>query len=146
MDTKVVLGAGPLGTRLAELLRERGDRVRLYSVLENRAYDMPGTSPDHIDGRSQEALRSALEGAGTVFLCLNAHYVDWEPLFPPVQEAVIEVAAEADAKIISTDPVYVYGKASGPINESLPMTAKDPAIGRLRADLAESLLAAHQAG
>lgn len=144
--TKVILGAGPLGTRLAEILGERGDQVRLYSVLSNPAYDMPGTQPKRIDGRHLDAVRSAIQGADTVYLCLNAHYVDWEPLFPAVQQAVIDAAAEVGARLISSDPVYVYGRVDGPLTEALPYTAQHPEIGKFRAVLADQLLSAHRAG
>lgn len=145
-ENKVVLGAGPVGTRLFEMLTDRGVPARLYSVLGNRTYDMPGTQPQHIDGRHLDAVRSAIQGADTVYLCLNAHYVDWELTFPTVQEAVVDAAAEAGARLISSDPVYIYGKVDGPLTEDLPATAKDPEIGKFRAVLADQLLSAHRAG
>ena len=45
IDQAIVLGAGPLGMSLASQLAERGEEVRLFSVMNNPAYDMPGKRP-----------------------------------------------------------------------------------------------------
>ena len=94
-EKHVVLGAGPLGTVLAKKLEQAGKKVQLLSIMNNPAYDMPGTLPAAIDGADYAQVREACEGAGTVFLCLNAHYVDWYGLYPPRLEVVLEAVDEA---------------------------------------------------
>jgi hypothetical protein len=54
----------------------------LFSVVGDPAYDMPGTAPDAVDGTDATELRRVCAGADVVYLCLNAHYVDWYERFP----------------------------------------------------------------
>ena len=76
---QLVLGAGPLGT--AQILADGGEDVQLFSIMNNPAYDMPGTQPQPLDATDPEQLERACEGVEVVYLCLNAHYVDWYALF-----------------------------------------------------------------
>ena len=102
---KVVLGAGPLGTILTEQLKDKGFDVSLYSVMGNQAYDMPGTQPKAIDGADVDQVRQACTGADVVYVCLNAHYVDWYEKFPPTLSAAIEGASSASARFVYADNV-----------------------------------------
>jgi nucleoside-diphosphate-sugar epimerase len=142
-DRVVVLGAGPLGTILAGQLADQGKQVRLFSVMNNRAYDMLGTRPEAIDGADEAQVREAAEGASTIFLCLNAHYVDWYELYPPRLEAAIAAAASSGAKLVYHDNVYMYGPVDGPLTEDLP-TSDKTRKGKLRGEMAERVLAAHR--
>jgi nucleoside-diphosphate-sugar epimerase len=141
----VVLGAGPLGTSLARMLATGGNEVALFSVMGNTAYDMPGTSPAALDGTDVRQLTRACEGAAFVYLCLNAHYVDWQELFPPRLEAAIETAASVGAKLVYRDDVYMYGPVDEPLTEEMEYAATTRK-GRLRAAMATSLLDAVRAG
>ena len=60
--------------------------MRLVSVMSKLAYDMPGTHPDAIDGADLAQIGDVSEGASVIFLCLNAHNVDWYQKFPPVAD------------------------------------------------------------
>ena len=141
----VILGAGPLGLSLAGQLAAQGQQVRLLSVMNNPAYDMPGTRPEHIDGANPAAVQAACSDAAVVFLCLNAHYVDWTKLYPPRLEAAITAAAATGAKLVYHDNIYLYGPVSGPLTEDLPGSGKTRK-GRLRGEMAGRLLAAVAAG
>lgn len=141
----VVLGAGPLGTSLAGMLTSHGSEVALFSVMGNSAYDMPGTMPPAIDGTDPGHLRQACDGAGAVYLCLNAHYVDWYDLFPCRLETAIAVAAEVGAKLVYHDNVYMYGAVGEPLSEGMAYAAKTRK-GRLRADMATTVLRAARSG
>jgi hypothetical protein len=60
---QVVLRTGPVGTSLAFMLTSAGTDVQLLSVMDNRAYDMPGTNPAHVEAAVSTALVEACEGA-----------------------------------------------------------------------------------
>lgn len=141
----VVLGAGPLGTSLAGLLAAEGEDVQLFSVMNNSAYDMPGTQPHAINGVDLAQVGQACKGAGVIYLCLNSHYVDWYELFPPRLEAAIEAAAASGAKLVYHDNVYMYGPVNGPLTENLPYTT-DTRKGKLRGDMATTFAEAIQSG
>ncbi|MGI9614434.1 MAG: NAD-dependent epimerase/dehydratase family protein [Acidimicrobiales bacterium] len=140
---QVVLGAGPLGTAIASQLALDGLDVGLYGVMGNRAYNMPGTSPQEIDGASVDDLSEVCQGAAVVYLCLNAHYVDWPELFPSRLDAAIEAAARNDSALVYHDSVYVYGVVDGSFTEVLPLAATTRK-GMLRARMAEVFLDALQ--
>lgn len=145
MVQHVVLGAGPLGVSVADRLAAEGTEVRLFSVMGNPAYDMLGTQPPRIDGTDTEQLGRACHGADVVYLCLNAHYVDWYELFPPRLEATLEVAKRLGARLVYHDNVYGYEIGSGVLTEDTPQ-ASSTRKGRLRADMASAVLDAARSG
>ena len=141
----LILGAGPLGVSLARQLEAKGKSVRLLSIMDNPDYDMFGTQPEAIDGANLDEVQAACADASVVYLLLNAHYVDWYTLFPPRLEAALAGAALAGATFVYHDNVYMYGRSSQPYTEEMPYTAKTRK-GKLRAEMAEQVLAAHQSG
>jgi nucleoside-diphosphate-sugar epimerase len=134
-----------MGTSLAGQLEANGKQVRLLSIMNNPAYDMVGSRPKAIDGADVVQVQEACADANVIYLCLNAHYVDWYELYPPRLAAAIEGAASAGAKLIYHDNVYMYGPVEGPLTETLPNTTQTRK-GKLMGDLADSLLAADQSG
>jgi len=144
-ENHVVLGAGPLGVSLVRQLEAGGKQARLLSIMNNPAYDMLGTRPEAIDGADPAQVKQACAEASVIYLCLNAHYVDWYELYPPRLAAAIEGAASAGAKLIYHDNVYMYGLVDGPLTEDLPNTTQTRK-GKLRGDMADNLLSAHQTG
>ena len=141
----VVLGAGPLGVSLARQLSAQGQSVRLLSIMGKPEYDMPGTQPEAIDGASRDAVQAACAEASVVYLLLNAHYVDWYALFPPRLQAALSGVATARVKLIYHDNVYMYGRTNKPYTEEMPYTAQTRK-GKLRGEMAEQVLTAHQSG
>ncbi|MGI9605952.1 MAG: NAD-dependent epimerase/dehydratase family protein [Acidimicrobiales bacterium] len=141
----VVLGAGPLGTSLAARLAAAGIEPRLLSVMGNPAYDMPGTDPEVVDGTDVAALVDMSTDADVIYLCLNAHYVDWYELFPPRLDAAMEAASTVGAKLVYHDNAYMYGSTARPLTEDLPYSSKTRK-GRLRGEMASKFLEAAQAG
>ena len=142
---QVVLGAGPLGDTLAGRLLAEGEDVALFSVMGNPAYDMPGTAPASIDGTVLDEVQGACDGADVVYLCLNAHYVDWYELFPPRLAAAITTASATGARLVYHDSVYLYGKSPGPVTEDMPYAATTRK-GKLQAEMATTMLEAARSG
>jgi len=142
---QVVLGAGPVGVALGDLLRAEGGEAEVVSIIGNPDYDMPGTTPPAVDGTDVAELRRVCEGADVIYLLLNAHYVDWYELFPPRLEAAIEVARSVGAMLVYHDNVYPYGPTTGELTETTPCRATTRK-GQLRARMARSVLDAVKAG
>lgn len=136
---QVVLGAGPLGVSLERILRAAGHDVDLYSIMANPAYDMPATTPRAIDGANADAVTSACADASVVYLCLNAHYVDWYGLFPPRLDAAIDAATATGARLVYHDTIHRFQPGPEPLTETTPALAKTRK-GRLRADMAATFL------
>jgi nucleoside-diphosphate-sugar epimerase len=92
-----------------------------------------------------EGAKAATVGAAVVYHCAQPPYTDWPAAFPPLTEAVAEGAAAAGAKLVLADNLYLYGPHAGPLTEDLPAAATGPK-GRVRAEMAERLLAMHRQG
>ena len=140
---QVVLGASPLGVSLARILNTADHDVELYSIMGNPAYDMPATTPQAIDGTNVDALVSACTDTAVVYLCLNAHYVDWYGLFPPRLQCAIEATAAVGAKLIYHDTIHLYRPGPEPLTETTPALAKTRK-GRLRAEMADTFMTSVQ--
>lgn len=140
----VVLGYGPLGRAVcAELLRHGADvAVVTRSTPEDLPEQLRSTRADLTDA---EASRVALADAVVVYHCLNAPYSRWPEVLPTLAEGVLAGADDAGATLVYGDNLYAYGQVDGLIHEGLPETATFP-NGRVRAQVARRLLAAHTAG
>jgi len=144
--THVVLGTGQVGVPVARTLGERGADVRVV----NRS----GTAPDGVanevevvagDVSDPDTARDVCEGAAVVYCCLNPPYADWSELFPPLIEGALAGAERADARFVLADNCYAYGPVDGPLTEDLPAAATGEK-GRVRAELADTVLEAHESG
>jgi hypothetical protein len=97
------------------------------------------------DAADHMAARRACQGAAVVYHCAATPYATWPQTLPPLMDGIIAGAAAAGARLVYGDNLYCYGPVSGPITEGLPYRATGP-NGRVRAQLAEALLAAHERG
>ncbi|MEU5838091.1 NAD-dependent epimerase/dehydratase family protein [Streptomyces diacarni] len=144
-DLHVVLGAGPAGTTLAAELASRGHRVHLV--------DRSGTGPV-LDGVTRvrgdvgtvEGARAALKGAAVVYHCVNVAYHLQVDMMPGIQDAVLGAVEAERARLVVLDTLYPYGETHGEVmTEDTPWRATTKK-GRMRAELDEKYLAAHQQG
>jgi nucleoside-diphosphate-sugar epimerase len=141
----IVFGTGPVGCAVMRELLVRGQQVRI--VNRSGKLDTPhGVELVQGDVTDAAFTREVCKGAEVVYNCLNAPYTQWPELFPPLQAGVLEGAATASAKLVVMENVYMYGPTHGkPITEDLPYAATTRK-GRVRANMAQELLAAHRSG
>mgnify|MGYP006282722299 CR=1 FL=1 len=141
----VVLGAtGGAGRAVVQALVDRGHRVRAVS----RSGDHTGSDTvDHVaaDCTDLDQTLAACDGAAVVYHCLNVPYSQWADVLPLFAENVLTAAARADAALIVTDNLYMYGPSAEPMTEDTPRRPTGPK-GRLRAELENRFLAAHETG
>lgn len=148
----VVLGAGALGQAVARQLVAGGKRVRLVSRSGRAPFgpSLQDSAPhglEHVpaDVTDPARLREALSGAGVVFHCAQPPYTQWNERFLPMTEAILAASADAGAKLIMGDNLYMYGPVTTPMTEDLPDLATS-SKGRTRARMAQALLEAHRQG
>jgi nucleoside-diphosphate-sugar epimerase len=143
-DAHVVIGgAGGTGAALmAELLR-RGHRVR--SVSRRGTLGPAGTEAAAADVSVPSQALDATRGAAVIYQAAQPAYHRWSADFPPMQAALLAAAEAHGAKLVMADNLYMYGPVEGPMREDTPAHPVGKK-GRLRAQLAEQLLAAHRAG
>jgi len=141
----VVLGAtGGAGGALVRELAGGGHRVR--AVSRTPTADLPeGVEPLAADAADPAETRTACQGATVVYHCVQPPYQRWAAEFPPLTQSIADAAAAAGARLVYADNLYAYGPVHGPITEDLPALATTTK-GRIRAVMAERLLAAHRSG
>lgn len=143
-DLHVIFGAsGGAGSALTRELVQRGKRVR--AVTRSGNVTLPGVESIRGDAANPDEARKACKGAAVVYNCANVPYPDWLERFPAIFDGITEGAASVNAKLIVADNLYMYGQVSAPLTEDLPHRATTRK-GKLRAQMAEALMAAHQSG
>jgi nucleoside-diphosphate-sugar epimerase len=139
----VVFGAtGAIGGAVVGQLARTGRQVRAVS--------RGGQAPDGVQGMAADAsdraqAARAAAGASVIYHCASPPYTHWPELFPTLTGAILGAAESSGAKLVFADNLYAYGPVDGPLREDLPAAARGPK-GRIRAEMAAGLLAAHREG
>ena len=141
---RAVVGSGPVGTAVAQLLVERGEQVRLIT-RSGSGPDLPGLEKVRANASDPAALTGLVEGADTLFSCGGPAYDRWPVDWPPLGASLIETAAATGAVLLTTGNLYSYGLPDGPMKESDP-ERPNSVKGRVRSKLWTDALAAHRAG
>jgi nucleoside-diphosphate-sugar epimerase len=143
-STHVIVGAGPVGRHTAEVLRDRGDRVRL--VTRSGRVRLDGVESLAADASDPDALTRLTEGAAALVNCANpADYTTWEQIWPPLAESLLTAAERTGATLVTASCLYPYGPTDAPMVEGQPDAATDHK-GRLRAGMWAEAKARHEAG
>jgi nucleoside-diphosphate-sugar epimerase len=141
----VIFGAGAIASATLDALRRRGESVRLV----NRSGSAPVPADVEViggDAADPEFTIAVTRGARVVYQTLNPPYDRWLDEFPSLQAGVLAAAEANRARLISMENVYMYGRPAGhPLTETRNYEAHTRK-GRLRAAMAQDLMAAHQAG
>lgn len=144
MALHVVVGAGPIGRTTANLLVERGERVRIVT--------RSGSGPEHpaiervaADATDADRLSELAEDAAALYNCVNPQYHRWLTDWPPIAAALLTAAERSGAVLTVAGNLYPYGPVDGPMNEHTPLAATHPKL-KLRGDMWRDALAAHEAG
>jgi nucleoside-diphosphate-sugar epimerase len=143
----IIFGTGPLGLAVAKELTKRGQTFKMVNRSGKRPVELPASveiiASDVYDAAK---VRAVTQGAAVVYLCAQPEYTEWPEKWPPLMRAFIEGMSGSAAKIVMGDNLYMYGDTDGqPVHEDLP-TAAHTRKGKVRAEVAEMLLAAHRAG
>jgi nucleoside-diphosphate-sugar epimerase len=144
MSDHVIVGAGAVGSAAAVLLAERGERVRVVS--------RHGSGPEHpaiervaADATDAQRLTELCAGAAALYNCANPQYHQWFTDWPPLAAALLTAAERSGAVLATMSNLYGYGPVDGPISQKTPLAATHPKL-RLRAEMWQEVLAAHQDG
>lgn len=139
MSRHVVLGAGPIGRLVASELSTRHEVV----VVTRSGSTVDGADSIALSA-ADPALREVLAGASSVVVATNPPYEQWAREWPPLLTNVI-AAASAGTGVILIGNLYGYSPGTAPMSADEPL-APTTRKGRVRAELWQQLLAAHQAG
>lgn len=136
-ELHVVLGAGQVGPRVAELLLERGHRVRIARKSTGPSR-VPGLETVSLDVRDPVAVERVTAGAAVVYSCVNPLYHQWPEMLLPMVRGITEGTRRAGARLVALDCLYMYGDTTR-MNETSPVSPRSKK-GRLRAEAGEILL------
>jgi hypothetical protein len=144
MALHVIVGAGAVGSATALLLAERGEQVRIVT--------RHGSGPEHAgiervaaDATDAARLTEITTGAAAMYNCASPLYHQWFTDWPPLAAAFLTTAERTGAVYAAMSNLYGYGAVDGPITPRTPIAATHPKL-RLRAEMWNDVLAAHQAG
>ena len=143
-DQHLVIGAGSVGTAVAETLARRGEAVVMVT-RRGSGPDVAGVRRVATDASSVEALLAAAPRATAIYNCANPRYFEWPRDWPPMAKAFLAYAERTGAVLATTSNLYGYGPVDVPMVESLPLAATD-VKGRLRGDMWLAAKALNDAG
>jgi len=154
-ESDLVIGAGVIGSQVAQLLAERGNRVTVVSRRGSGAA-VPGIAHVAADAADPMAMARLADGAAVIYNCVNPPYHRWPADWPPIAASVLAAAERSGAVLVTLSNLYGYGPAdrslgtgaydqAHPMTEATPLAATGPK-GRVRARVWQDALAAHQAG
>ncbi|WP_448610372.1 NAD-dependent epimerase/dehydratase family protein [Geodermatophilus sp. URMC 60] len=143
MALHVIVGKGPVGTTTAELLAERGHRVRVLSRSGGTSTD--AVEHRQVDAADTAAVARAAQGAAALYNAVNPAYHRWATDWPPVAAALLSAAEQTGAVLVIMGNLYGYGAPTGPMGPDTPLAATD-LKGRVRNRMWRDALAAHEAG
>ena len=122
MSEYLVVGAGAIGSVVAEQLTRDGHHVRLLSRR--------GTGPDHalierVTGDASNAVTVERHATGTaaLFNCANPPYHRWPTDWPPIANALLSAAASTGSGLVTLNNLYAYGQPTGPMTPHDPLSA-----------------------
>jgi NAD(P)-dependent dehydrogenase (short-subunit alcohol dehydrogenase family) len=144
MSLHVIVGAGPVGSGVAKLVAERGERVRLIS-RRGSGPDQPLVERVAADATDAGRLSELAAGAAALYNCANPAYHRWLTDWPPIAEALLTAAERSGAVLAIASNLYGYGPVGAPITDATPLAATHPKL-RIRADMWRDALARHEAG
>lgn len=140
----VVVGAGIVGSTLAELLANDGQEV----IVITRS----GSGPSHknikrvaADVSDLSKLLKIAPSAAAIYNCANPPLHQWAKEWPSIAESFLGYAEKTGALLVTCSNLYGYGPVDVPMTESLPLNA--PGInGKVRAQMWLEAKALHDAG
>jgi len=152
-ELHVVVGAGSIGSGIAQALAGQGKRVRIVTRSGSGPAAAERVAADAADGRGMSELSA---GAAAIYNCANPPYHRWPELWPPIAASLLKAAEQNGAVLVTVSNLYGYGPAQGslgvpgydaahPMTEATPLAASGRK-GRVRAQMWRDALAAHQAG
>jgi nucleoside-diphosphate-sugar epimerase len=145
MHHHVVIGAGPVGSGVANLLAAQGTPVTLLSRRGTGA-EHPLITLASVDASDVEALTRHTTDAAAIYNCANPPYHRWATEWPPIHQAIMTAAGRTGAVVAMMDNLYAFGPSSAmPMREANRMLATGTK-GVTRAKMAADLLQAHADG
>src|ERR1700749_1419419 len=151
-ESSLVVGAGVIGSRVAGMLAERGDRISVISRRGAGPAEFPGGTRVAGDACDAGEVPGGAGAPVAIYPAATPPYHRWPADWPPIAASVLAAAERSGAVLVTLSNLYGYGPSDqGGYDEEHPMTkatrlAATGRKGRVRARVWQDALAAHQAG
>lgn len=139
----VVIGAGPVGTTIAEQLAAAGREVTVLT-RSGSGPEHPLVSRRRVDVLDEAALAETTTGAHAIFHCAHgSSYSEkvWRAELPAMEQAVLAAAHRVGAVVVFPESLYSYVRTDEPMTEDDPRDRAD-GKGAVRRDLLAARAAA----
>ena len=144
MGAHFIVGAGAVGTAAAEALRNLGHEVTIGTRSGGGA-EREGIRRVRVDASDADELAAATAGVDALYNCANPRYDRWADDWPPMANAMLEVARRTGATLVTMSNLYGYGPVDHPLTTADPLAATFT-NGKVRAAMWEAAKAASDAG
>ena len=108
-ESDLVIGAGVIGSQLAEMLAGQGHHV---SVVSRRGSGPAGVTHVAADAADAGAMARLAEGAAVIYNCVNPPYHRWPTDWPPIAASLLDAAERSGAVLVTLSNLYGYGPAA----------------------------------
>lgn len=122
--TTLIIGAGPIGTTLAQQYVAASREVRILT-RSGTGLDHPLAERVAADASDLQQLRRAASGATVIHHCAHASaytVAAWSRELPAMESAVLQVAGELGATVVFPESLYAFDLA-GVVTEATPIVA-----------------------
>jgi nucleoside-diphosphate-sugar epimerase len=144
MSQHVIVGAGPVGSAVAQRLAGAGHEVTIVT-RGGSGPDRPGVTRVAADAADAAGLADLARGAAALYNCANPPYHRWASDWPPLAASLLSAAERSGAVLVTMSNLYGYGPVDAPMTEATPLAATGTK-GRVRAAMWRAAEAAHVAG
>jgi nucleoside-diphosphate-sugar epimerase len=140
----LIVGAGAIGSVVAEELAQQGHSVR---ILSRR-----GLGPEHAliervagDASDESTVTRHAKGTDAILNCANPPYHRWPTDWPPIAHAILAAAETNGSNLVTLNNLYGYGRPTGPMTPHDPLSA-DYEKAQVRATMWRDAKRAHHEG
>lgn len=144
MAKYVVIGAGTIGSLVAEELAQLGHQITLGSRHGNGPQQFE-IEKVRVDATDEASILRLVKGANAVINCANPPYHRWITDWPPIANSLLHAAKSSGASLVTLGNLYPYGLVDGPITPQHPLNATY-AKAQVRSQMWSDALNAHEAG
>ncbi len=146
MKRVVVFGYGAVGREITALFAARGDDVLV--AQRSAPKQLPaGVTFISCDVTDANSVAAATAGRDIAICTVGFPYSAriWERAWPAAMNAMLSACEQAGARFVFADNLYMYGPATVPLTETMPLTSYGQKP-RVRAEITRLWQDAHAAG